>query len=146
MISSEKKIAGVTSRAVGLLYPAVRQPYHHLEQTLGAEGARGLWELSLRSVEGLSDLLLARGEARAAELDRTGSFVIAEPHTLVSVRAAYQAMRRAGLPVRWLSAAEVRERSQGAGFAGGYAVGTAVNVEVDLVARYVERLLGARET
>lgn len=29
--------------------------------------------------------------------------------------------------------------------AGGYAAGTPVNVEVDLVARYVERLLGERE-
>ena len=130
---------GMSSRAVGILTPPLRQPYQLIVHDFGPEAAKGLWEFSLRSVEGLSDLLRARGDADAVELDLSGGHVLAEPHTEQVVRGAYQAMTAAGLPVRWLSATEVRERADGRGFCGGYVIDGGGSVDPLLAARAVAR-------
>lgn len=128
---------GVSARAVGVLSPPLRQPYHQIAFDLGEAAARELWDFSLRSVEGLSDLLRARAEADAVELDRSGGYVIAEPHTRDAVGGAYEAMCRAGLPVRWLSAAQVREMTGGRRFSGGYVLEGGGSVDPGSAARAV---------
>lgn len=112
--------SGVTSRAVGLLSPPHRQPFHQLVFDVGRSAATEIWEFSLRSVEGLGHMLRARGAAENSELDASGGFVLAERHTDEVVRGGFAAMCEAGLPVRWLSASQVKERTGGRGFCGGY--------------------------
>ena len=112
---------GATSAAAGVLSPPVRQPYHETVRFKGADAARALWSFALRSVEGLADLLEARGEAGAAALDRSGGYVLAEAWTEHVVWGGFQALSRAELPVRWLSAAELGEvLGPSRGFVGGY--------------------------
>jgi glycine/D-amino acid oxidase-like deaminating enzyme len=114
--------SGVSARAVGVLSPPVRQPYQQLVFDMGEGAARELWDFSLRSVEGLTDLLRTRGEDCSVELDRSGGYVIAEPHTRAVIAGSYDAMRRAGLPVRWLTPPELKDATGGRRFSGGYVV------------------------
>jgi sarcosine oxidase len=130
---------GVTSQAVGLLSPPLRQPYQQVVHDLGGAAALALWEFSLRSVEGLSDLLAARGEAGGVELDRSGGHLLAEPHTDHVVAGSFEAMHRAGLPVRWLSADDVRQRTGGRGFTGGYVVDKGGALDPALATRAIAR-------
>ena len=134
---------GMSSRAVGILTPPLRQPYQLIARDFGPEAAKNLWEFSFRSVEGLSDMLRARGDADSVELDLSGGHVLAEPHTEQLVRGAYEAMSAVGLPVRWLSAAEVRERAGGRGFCGGYVIDGGGSVDPLLAARAVARAAAA---
>lgn len=113
---------GVIGRAVGLLSPPIRQPYQQLVFDLGVDGARELWDFSLRSVEGLSDLLRARGEAEATELDNAGGYVLAEPHTRDVVIESFEALRSAHQRVRWLTAGAVCDLTGGRGFSGGFVI------------------------
>jgi glycine/D-amino acid oxidase-like deaminating enzyme len=111
---------------------------------LGADAAHEIWRMSLRSVEGMSDLLLARGEAERAELDRAGGYMLAERHTEGTVRGAYEAMRSAGLPVEWLSGPRVLGLLGGRGFCGGYRIDAAGAVDPGEASRALAR--AARES
>lgn len=113
---------GVTARAVGVFSPPFRQPYQQLVFDLGECGAGALWELSRRSVDGLADLIRSRGDAQAAQLDDAGGYVLAEPHTRDVVAGTFEALQRAGQPVRWLTARAVNELTGGRRFSGGYVI------------------------
>jgi gamma-glutamylputrescine oxidase len=112
--------SGATAAAVGLLSPPMRQPFNETVHFRGEETARRIWSFALSSVAGLAALLEARGEARAAGLDLSGGQVLAESHTLHEVRASYDALEKAGLPVEWLTADQARSLTHGRGFHGGY--------------------------
>jgi gamma-glutamylputrescine oxidase len=147
LIDRNRLAQGASAQAVGLLYPPVRQPYNQVVYDLGADAARELWDFSLRSVDGISDLLRSREEAESVELDRGGSYVIAEPHTKNVVQAAYQAMAHAGLPVRWLTAGEMCAATGGRRFSGGYSIQGGGAVDPAAAARAVAhaaRTAGAR--
>ena len=111
---------GATAAAVGVLSPPLRQPFHETVHFLGRDVAIELWQIAARSIRGLAQLLWDRGKAKEADLDLSGGYVLAQSHTEHQVRLAYEALSRNGLPVDWISAAEVRRLCGGRGFTGGY--------------------------
>lgn len=111
---------GATAAAVGVMSPPLRQPYHETIHDRGDETARAIWSFAERSVRGLGEALEALGAAEVSGLDLTGGHILAEPHTDHEVRDSFDALRRAGFPVSWMSADEIRERCGGRGFTGGY--------------------------
>ena len=111
---------GATAAAVGVLSPPVRQPFHETVHFRGRDVAIELWQIAARSIHGLAQFLSERGKAEEAELDLSGGYVLAEPHTTHQMRLAYEALFRNGLPVNWISGAEVRRLYGGRGFTGGY--------------------------
>ena len=111
---------GATAAAVGVLSPPLRQPFHETIHFRGRDVAIELWQIAARSIRGLAQLLWNRGRAKEAGLDLSGGYVLAQPHTNHQVRLAYEALSRNGLPVGWISAAEVRRLCGGHGFTGGY--------------------------
>ena len=113
---------GATAAAVGVLSPPLRQPFHETVHFLGRAAAIDLWQIAARSIHGLAQLLWHRGKAKEASLDLSGGYVLAEPHTTHQMRLAYEALHRNGLPVDWLSAADVRRLCDGSGFTGGYRI------------------------
>ena len=113
---------GATAAAVGVLSPPVRQPFHETVHFRGRDMAIELWQIAARSIHGLAQFLSERGKAEEAELDLSGGYVLAEPHTTHQMRLAYEALFRNGLPVSWISAAEVRSLFGGRGFTGGYRI------------------------
>jgi len=113
---------GTTSTAIGALSPPMRQPFDETVHFRGEEVARRIWELALRSVKGLGELLTSRGEAAATELDLSGGHVVTDAHTLHEVEQSCRCLEKAGLPVEWLSAERVRALARGRGFLGGYRI------------------------
>jgi glycine/D-amino acid oxidase-like deaminating enzyme len=111
---------GATSAAVGVLSPPVRQPFHETVRHRGADVASRIWRFALDSVAALGRTLEELGAAEEAELDLSGGWTLAEPHTEHPVRHSYEALATAGFPVRWVDAGEIRERLAGRGFTGGY--------------------------
>lgn len=110
---------GATSAAVGVLSPPLRQPFHETIRFSGPESARKLWEFSQRSIDGLAELLTEQGAVETAELDLSGGYVLAEPHSLHEVEDSYRALEDAALPVEWLDSAQVRSLFPfSAGFSG----------------------------
>jgi len=110
---------GATSAAVGVLSPPIRQPFHETVRFLGEEPARRLWEFAQRSVDGLETVLTEHGTTAEAELDLSGGYVIAEPHSLHEVEDAYEALQKAGIPIEWLDVEALRELCpRGKGFSG----------------------------
>lgn len=108
--------AGATAAAVGVLSPPMRQPFHETVHFRGEDTAREVWSFALRSVAALGRLLEERGEATEAGLDLSGGYVVAESHSHHPVQESHRALERAGLPVSWLTAEELREvtpRSRG---------------------------------
>jgi glycine/D-amino acid oxidase-like deaminating enzyme len=128
---------GVTGRAVGVFSPPVRQSYQQLVFDLGADAARAVWELSRRSVDGLSDLIRSRGDAEAAQLDAAGGHVLAEPHTREVVLGSFEALLAAEQPVRWLTPRAVADLTGGRRFSGGYVVEGGGAVDPGAAARSV---------
>lgn len=122
LLERERIGSGTTGAAVGILSPPVRQPFHEMARFRGEEAARAIWELACRSVAGLGDLLVERGEAEEAGLDLTGGYVLAERHTEHLVRGSFLALSLAGLPVSWLGHDELRDLVGGKGFVGGYRI------------------------
>jgi glycine/D-amino acid oxidase-like deaminating enzyme len=113
---------GATGAAVGVLSPPVRQPFHETVHLRGRDTAIELWQIAARSIHGLAQFLGEQGKAEEAELDLSGGYVLAEPHTNHQMRLAYEALSRNGLPVSWISSAEVRRLCGGSGFTGGYRI------------------------
>lgn len=113
---------GATAAAVGVLSPPLRQPFHETVHFRGRAAAIDLWQIAARSIHGLAQLLWDRGKAEEASLDLSGGYVLAEPHTTHQMRLAYEALYRNGLPVDWISSAEVRRLCRGRGFTGGYRI------------------------
>ena len=113
---------GATAAAVGVLSPPLRQPFHETVHFRGRAAAIDLWQIAARSIHGLAQLLWDRGKAEEASLDLSGGYVLAEPHTNHQMRLAYEALFRNGLPVDWISSAEVRRLCGGRGFTGGYRI------------------------
>jgi len=113
---------GATAAAVGILSPPLLQPFHETVHFRGQAVAIELWQVAARSIRGLAQLLWDRGKAQEAGLDLSGGYVLAEPHTQHQMRLAYEALSRNGLPVDWLSAADVRRLCGGSGFTGGYRI------------------------
>ena len=113
---------GATAAAVGVLSPPLRQPFHETVHFRGRAAAIDLWQIAARSIHGLAQLLWDRGKAEEASLDLSGGYVLAEPHTTHQMRLAYEALHRNGLPVDWISSAEVRRLCGGRGFTGGYRI------------------------
>jgi glycine/D-amino acid oxidase-like deaminating enzyme len=115
--------SGATSAAVGVLSPPIRQPFHETAHFLGIGPATSLWRFAQRSIEGLAEMLESTGAAEAAELDLSGGYVLAEPHSLHALQHAFNALQHAGLPVEWLTAEEIRSWCSCAhGFSGGYRI------------------------
>ncbi len=113
---------GATGAAVGVLSPPLRQPFHETVHFRGRAAAIELWQIAARSIHGLAQLLWDRGQAEEAELDLSGGYVLAQSYTNHQVRLAYEALSRNGLPVDWISSAEVRRLCGGRGFTGGYRI------------------------
>ena len=113
---------GATAAAIGVLSPPLRQPFHETVHFRGRAAAIDLWQIAARSIHGLAQLLWDRGKAEEASLDLSGGYVLAEPHTTHQMRLAYEALYRSGLPVDWISSAEVRRLCGGRGFTGGYRI------------------------
>lgn len=111
---------GATSAAVGVLSPPVRQPFHETVHHRGAEVASLIWSFALDSVARLGETLRDLGAEAETELDLSGGWVLAEPHTEHPVHRSFDALEQAGFPVRWVPAGEIRERFAGRGFTGGY--------------------------
>jgi glycine/D-amino acid oxidase-like deaminating enzyme len=120
LLERERIGAGATARAIGVLAPPMRQPFDETVHFRGEEVAREIWEFAIRSVSGLGLLLRRRGADRAAGLDLSGGYVLADTHTVRELEGAFAAMERSGLPVAWLTAEQVRELSQARGLLGGY--------------------------
>lgn len=120
LIERERVGQGATEAAVGVLSPPLRQPYHETAHDRGDAAARSIWEFALRSIAGLGEALRELGAQEEAGLDLRGGRVLAESHTDHEVRLSYEALERAGFPVQWMSAEEVRETTGGRGFTGGY--------------------------
>lgn len=114
--------SGATASAVGLLSPPMRQPFNETVHFRGEEVAKRIWDFALRSVAGLGELLESRGEASMSGLDLSGGYVLAESHTLHEVEASHRSLAKAGLPVEWLTAEQVRVLTHGKGFHGGYRI------------------------
>ncbi|HSM61301.1 MAG TPA: FAD-binding oxidoreductase [Longimicrobiales bacterium] len=114
--------SGATAAAIGVLSPPMRQPFDETVHFRGANTARTIWELALRSVAGLGVLLQERGKAEETELDLSGGHVLADAHTLHQVEGSFRALEQARLPVEWLTGERVREVSGGRGFLGGYRI------------------------
>ena len=113
---------GATAAAVGVLSPPLRQPFHETVHFRGRNAAIELWQIAARSIQGLAQLLWDRGKAEEVGLDLSGGYVLAEPHTNHQMRLAYEALNRNGLPVDWISSADVRRLFGGSGFTGGYRI------------------------
>lgn len=119
LLERDQIAGGATAAAVGVLSPPLRQPFHETVHDLGSEVAREIWAFAGRSVRGLGQALREAEAAEEVELDLSGGWVLAEPHTLHEVRRSHDALVGAGFPVTWRTAGEVREWSRGRGFAGG---------------------------
>lgn len=113
---------GATGAAVGVLSPPLRQPFHETVRALGPDAASELWRFALRSVEDLARLLREHGKAGEAGLDLRGGFVLAEEYSQRELTRSFGALQEAGLPVRALSAEDVRMRTGGRGFVGGFEI------------------------
>ena len=113
---------GATAAAVGVLSPPLRQPFHETVHFRGQNIAIELWQIAARSIHGLAQLLWDRGKAQEADLDLSGGYVLAEPHTDHQMRLSYDALSRNGLLVDRLSSADVRRLCGGRGFTGGYRI------------------------
>lgn len=113
---------GATAAAIGILSPPVRQPFHEMARHRGDETAARIWRFALDSVASLGAALTEAGAADDAELDLSGGTVLAESHSEHEVRASFEALQRAGFPVRWVEAAEVRADLRGRGFVGGFVI------------------------
>ncbi len=120
LLERERIGEGATARAIGVLSPPLRQPFDETVHFRGEEVAREIWDFALRSVSGLAHLLRRRGAEKAAGLDLSGGHVLADAHTLHELESTFAAMERAGLPVEWLSADQVRELCHGRSLLGGY--------------------------
>jgi len=113
---------GATTAAVGVLSPPLRQPFHETVRFRGEDTARLIWEFALRSVKALGATLEEFGAAEEVGLDLSGGYVLAEGHTLHQMELSHQALEKAGLPVAWLTAEEVRDMVGGRGFHGGFVI------------------------
>lgn len=120
LLERDRVGGGATGAAVGVLSPPLRQSYHEIASRRGPEVAHTLWRLADRSISALAEALAATGEAADAELDLAGGHVLAEPHTLHEIEQSFQSLLDAGFPVTWLDGAEVRRRTAGRGFLGGF--------------------------
>ena len=130
---------GTTACAVGVLTPPLRPPYPQMVSDLGAEQARRVWELGVRSVEGLCDLIQATGEGPGTDLDWSGGFVLAEEHNELMVRSSCETMRQAGLPVRALTSPDALEHTGSEAFPGGFHVAAGGAVDPELATAAVIR-------
>jgi gamma-glutamylputrescine oxidase len=122
LLERERIGGGATGAALGVLTPPMRQPFDETVRFRGESVATSIWELALRSIQGLERLLLSRGEAEAAGLDLSGGHVLAERASLREVRDTHGALARSGLPVDWLDDDDVRGLGVGTAFCGGYRI------------------------
>jgi glycine/D-amino acid oxidase-like deaminating enzyme len=122
LLERDTLAGGATGTAVGVLSPPLRQPFHETVRFRGEATARRVWDFALRSVADLAAELEGMGLAAEAGLDRSGGHVLAEDHTLEEVKLCHDAMEAAGLPVRWLDAADVHELVGAPGLPGGYVI------------------------
>lgn len=113
---------GTTAAAAGILTPPMRQPFHETVTFRGADTARLIWRLAARSLNGLTELIRARGREAETQLALSGGCVLAEGHTQHEVSDSYRALEEAGFDVEWLTAGDVRELTGGRGFSGGYRI------------------------
>jgi glycine/D-amino acid oxidase-like deaminating enzyme len=139
LLERDRVGGGATAAAVGVLAPPLRQPYHETAGRRGAETARAIWSLALRSVQNLADALAADGASAEAELDLAGGHLLAEPYTAHEVERSFEALRSAGFPVSWMDAAEVRSRTGGRGFVGGLELAGAGALNPAAAARLLAR-------
>lgn len=130
---------GATEAAVGVLSPPLRQPFHETAHDRGEDTAREIWSFALRSVSGLGEALRELGAETDAGLDLRGGHVLAEPHTLHQVRLSFEALERAGLPVRWMTPDDTETCCGGHGFSGGYLLETGGAVSPGPAARALAR-------
>ena len=113
---------GATAAAIGVLSPPLRQPFDETVHFRGEETARRIWDFALRSVAGLGRFLEDRGAADFAGLDLSGGHVLADAHSLHEVEGAYRALEKAGLPVSWVTAEDLKGPAHGRGLLGGYRI------------------------
>jgi glycine/D-amino acid oxidase-like deaminating enzyme len=113
---------GATAAAIGVMSPPMRQPFDETVHFRGETTAKRIWDFALRSVAGLGAFLEERGEAGSAGLDLSGGYVVADAHSLHEVEGAYRALDKAGLPVSWVSADELKGPARGRGFLGAYCI------------------------
>lgn len=120
LLERDRVGGGATGAAVGIMAPPLRQPFHETAARFGVERATAIWRVAIRSMTSLAEALTEGGHAAEAELDLAGGHVLAETYTAHEVERSFDAARSAGLPVDWMEAGEVRERTGGRGFVGGY--------------------------
>ena len=113
---------GATAAAVGVLSPPLRQPYHETVHFRGRDQAIRLWRFAEASIQGLAQLLRDQGSAKEAELDLSGGYVLAEPHTNHEVKLAFDALAEDGFDVAWITPDEIRRLCGGRCFTGGYRI------------------------
>lgn len=138
---------GATAAAVGVLSPPLRQPFHETVHTRGVDVAAAIWRFAERSVRGIGEALRALGAASEAELDLSGGWVLAEPHTLHEIRAAFEALQESDFDVEWLDGPAILERTEGRGFTGGFRLACGGSFAPGATARalaYGARARGAR--
>lgn len=111
---------GATAAAVGVMAPPLRQPFHETAARLGIEKATTIWRFALRSMASLAEALSGAGHDEEAELDLAGGYVLAESYTAHETERSFRALADAGFPVTWMDADEVRRRTGGRGFVGGF--------------------------
>lgn len=111
---------GATGAAVGVLSPPLRQPFHETVHMRGRDAATAIWRFAERSVRGIGETLRTLDAVVEAELDLSGGWILAEPHTAHEVRASFEALRESGFEVEWYDGAAIRDRSEGHGFTGGF--------------------------
>ncbi|MEQ9401331.1 MAG: FAD-dependent oxidoreductase [Longimicrobiales bacterium] len=122
LLERDRVGAGATAAAVGLLGPALRQPFDETVRFYGSDVATRVWWFAHRSAAGLADVLEGEGLADAVGLDRGGVHVLAASDTLQGVESAFSAMEDAGLPVAWMTAEEAAAATGTEAFVGGYRI------------------------
>jgi len=138
---------GATGAAVGVLSPPLRQPFHETVHHRGQEEAAAIWRFAERSVRGIGETLRALDAAAEAELDLSGGWILAEPHTAHEVRASFEALRESDFDVEWFDGSAILERTQGHGFSGGFLLAGGGSFDPGGAARalaYGARARGAR--
>jgi len=120
LVERDRVAGGATDAAAGVLTPPLRQPYHETVRDRGEDQAREIWSFALRSVTSMGEALREIGAEEEAELDLSGGYVLAEPHTKEAVQRSWSTLAEAGFPATWMDRDGVREVCGARGLVGGY--------------------------
>ena len=127
LLESKAVARGSTAASTALLMQEPDRDFSDLARRFGRSAARDIWVALRRATRDLSQRirrLRIECELRA----RDSVYYTLDPKKVRPLRKEFEARKRAGLPGRWLSAADLRRET---GISGQAAIATAGNAEVN---------------